>query len=86
MPAKRPQPVVKAEKAKVYWVSLSDEPGFEFTAQYVQLVRMLREEIEMRPNHIQIPTMDSMTYEEDHYHLLPSSRMETAKILAARIR
>ena len=80
------QEAVKHGKAKTYWISPSDEPGYDFTPQYIQMVSMLRNEIEGRKNHIKIPNMNHMTYEDDHYHVDPASRVKIATILAARIR
>ena len=44
------QEAVKHGKAKTYWISPSDESGYEFTPQYIQMVSMLRNEIEGRKN------------------------------------
>ena len=76
---------VNAGKCQVWWISPCDDPRFEFTAQYTQLVNILREEINKRSHHLQVPGLELQEYEDDHYHLLPESRMEAARVLAERI-
>ena len=77
---------IKSGKVKLIWIVPSDDSKFNFTRDYLRLVQILREEILTRPNHLQLPDMDRREYEDDHYHMMPKSRMETGRILAERIR